>query len=170
MKAIWNLQTELFAVCLHANHPLGGNKYTCKQIVSSGCRYQPFQRTVVVCACYSTIVLSDMLLSKLQCLIYVPQELKNRLKSADYQEKIYLLKMIGTFGHRSLNQPLLDIIKDNRNTLELRITAVYALRRIAPRIPQKVITINSKPSLSKKAVLHTSVVLMFILRDRSKFS
>ena len=99
-----------------------------------------------------------MLLSYLQCLFYIPQELKNRLKSADYQEKIYLVKMIGNFGHRSLYQPLLDIIKNTTNTLELRVTAVYALRRIAPRIPQKVITINSKPVLCLKRQSSTSVL------------
>ncbi|XP_074612059.1 vitellogenin-2-like isoform X3 [Acropora palmata] len=75
------------------------------------------------------------------CLENRALELKNRLKSADYREKIYLVKMIGNFGHRSLNQPLLDIIKNTTNTLELRVTAVYALRRIAPRIPQKVLPV-----------------------------
>ena len=59
--------------------------------------------------------------------------------NANYREKIFILKTIGNFGHKTLYRPLLDIIRDTENTLELRVTAVYALRRIAPKIPQKVI-------------------------------
>lgn len=74
------------------------------------------------------------LICKFVCL----QELKNRLRIADYQEKIIIVKTMGNFGHKTLDQPLLDIIQDNNNKLELRVSAVYALRRIAPQIPQKV--------------------------------
>lgn len=66
------------------------------------------------------------------------QELKNRLQIADYLEKIIIVKTIGNFGHKTLVRPLLDIIQDNNNKLELRVSAVYALRRVAPQIPQKV--------------------------------
>lgn len=59
--------------------------------------------------------------------------------NAEFREKIFILKSIGNFGHRTLYKPLLDIIRDTKNTLELRVTAIYALRRIAPKIPQKVI-------------------------------
>ncbi|CAH3178702.1 unnamed protein product, partial [Porites lobata] len=68
-------------------------------------------------------------------------ELKNRLRIADYQEKIIIVKTMGNFGHKTLDQPLLDIIQDNNNKLELRVSAVYALRRIAPQIPQKVLPV-----------------------------
>lgn len=61
------------------------------------------------------------------------------MQYASYRERIFILKGIGNFGHRDFYQPLLEIIKDNRNSLELRVTAVYALRRIAPKISQKVI-------------------------------
>ena len=60
------------------------------------------------------------------------------MQSANYREKIFILKGIGNFGHRAFYRPLLEIIKDNHNSLELRITAVYALRRIAPKISHKV--------------------------------
>lgn len=60
------------------------------------------------------------------------------MRIADYQEKIIIVKTMGNFGHKTLDQPLLDIIRDNNNKLELRVSAVYALRRIAPQIPQKV--------------------------------
>ena len=72
------------------------------------------------------------------CKFVCLQELKNRLRIADYQEKIIIVKTMGNFGHKTLDQPLLDIIQDNNNKLELRVSAVYALRRIAPQIPQKV--------------------------------
>jgi len=78
-----------------------------------------------------------IIISSLQCALL--QELKNRLLTAKYQEKMFILKAIGNFGHKTLYKPLLDIIQDNKNTLELRVTAVYALRRIAPKVPQKVI-------------------------------
>lgn len=78
-----------------------------------------------------------MFISSLHCSLL--QELKNRLLIAKNQEKIFILKAIGNFGHRTLYKPLLDIIQDNKNTLEERVTAVYALRRIAPKVPQKVI-------------------------------
>lgn len=60
------------------------------------------------------------------------------LNAKNHHEKIFILKAIGNFGHKALYRPLLDIIQDNKNTLELRVTAVYALRRIAPKVPQKV--------------------------------
>lgn len=60
------------------------------------------------------------------------------LNAKNHHEKIFTLKAIGNFGHKALYRPLLDIIQDNKNTLELRVTAVYALRRIAPKVPQKV--------------------------------
>jgi len=78
-----------------------------------------------------------MIISSLQCTLL--QEIKNRLLIAKYQEKMFILKAIGNSGHKTLYKPLLDIIQDNKNTLELRVTAVYALRRIAPKVPQKVI-------------------------------
>lgn len=78
-----------------------------------------------------------MLISSLHCTFL--QELKTRLLKAKNQEKIFILKAIGNFGHRTLYKPLLDIIQDNQNTLEERVTAVYALRRIAPKVPQRVI-------------------------------
>lgn len=77
-----------------------------------------------------------MLISSLHCTLL--QELKTRLLKAKNQEKIFILKAIGNFGHRTLYKPLLDIIQDNKNTLEERVTAVYALRRIAPKVPQRV--------------------------------
>lgn len=58
--------------------------------------------------------------------------------NAKYREKIFILKAIGNFGHTTLYRPVLDIIRDTRNTLELRVTAVYALRRIAPKVTHKV--------------------------------
>jgi len=90
-----------------------------------------------------------MIRTSLQCALL--QELKNRLLTAKYQEKMFILKAIGNFGHKTLYKPLLDIIQDHKNTLELRVTAVYALRRIAPKVPQKVIyfashTIFFKPN------------------------
>ncbi|CAH3156874.1 unnamed protein product [Pocillopora meandrina] len=75
------------------------------------------------------------------CLPNQVAEIKSRLQYASYREKIFILKGIGNFGHRDFYQPLLEIIKDNRNSLELRVTAVYALRRIAPKISQKVLPV-----------------------------
>ncbi|KAL9951822.1 hypothetical protein ACROYT_G044557 [Oculina patagonica] len=75
------------------------------------------------------------------CLTDKATELKNRLLNAKYREKIFILKSIGNFGHKTLYRPILDIIRDTQNTLELRVTAVYALRRIAPKIPQKVLPV-----------------------------
>lgn len=75
------------------------------------------------------------------CLTDKATELKNRLLTAKYQEKMFILKAIGNFGHKTLYKPLLDIIQDHKNTLELRVTAVYALRRIAPKVPQKVLPV-----------------------------
>ena len=82
-----------------------------------------------------------MFMCSLHCALL--QELKNRLLEAKNQEKIVILKAIGNFGHKTLYRPLLDIIQDNKNTLEERVTAVYALRRIAPKVPQKVICFAS---------------------------
>ena len=78
-----------------------------------------------------------MLIYSLHCGLL--QELKNLLLKTKNQEKIFILKAIGNFGHKTLYKPLLQIIQDNKNTLEERVTAVYALRRIAPQVPQKVI-------------------------------
>lgn len=75
------------------------------------------------------------------CLADKVTEIKSRLQSANYREKIFILKGIGNFGHRAFYRPLLEIIKDNHNSLELRITAVYALRRIAPKISHKVLPV-----------------------------
>ena len=106
-----------------------------------------------------------MFISSLHCTLL--QELKTRLLKAENHEKIFILKAIGNFGHRTLYKPLLDIIQDNKNTLEERVTAVYALRRIAPKVPQKVLYFASharflKPTYSSH-IQHLSRHLLCIL-------
>ena len=77
--------------------------------------------------------------------------------NAKYQEKMFILKAIGNFGHKTLYRPLLDIIQDTKNTLELRVTAVYALRRIAPKVPQKVIHfVKSRKFLENLLAVHNA--------------
>ena len=53
-----------------------------------------------------------MMINSLLCAFL--QELKNRLLIAKYQEKMFILKAIGNFGHKTLYKPLLDIIQETR--------------------------------------------------------
>ena len=66
------------------------------------------------------------------------QFFENDYSFGETKEKLMILKAIGNAGMKWLIDPALTFIKDSGESLEVRVAAVYSLRRIAAVVPQKV--------------------------------